>query len=62
MILAATFGGTEGAKQAQALVVELRRDYQLSAYTYTMNYDYNRPSGQVSDTGQKDALCQFDRI
>ncbi len=56
MILAATFGGTEGAKQAQALVVELRRDYQLSAYTYTMNYDY---TGQVARSATPDKKMRY---
>ncbi len=53
MILAATFGGEEGKKQAQQLVLELRRDHNLPAYTYSTRYDYTGNPTKLSANGHK---------
>ncbi|WP_235934914.1 hypothetical protein [Candidatus Laterigemmans baculatus] len=45
MILAETFSGPEGKKQAHQLVIELRRDYNMPAYVYKENFDFTRPVG-----------------
>ena len=40
LILAATFGGEAGERQAEELVLELRRRFKLPAYTHRQRYDY----------------------
>ncbi|MEZ6091889.1 MAG: hypothetical protein R3C05_28565 [Pirellulaceae bacterium] len=40
LILAACFGGQEGKLQAEALVLELRQDYNLPAFIHGEAYDY----------------------
>jgi hypothetical protein len=41
LILCSTFLGDEGEKQAKELVVELRRDFKLPAYTHRMEWDFD---------------------
>lgn len=41
LILAATFSGEDAEKQAQALIVELRRDFKLAAYRHEMEWDFS---------------------
>jgi len=41
LILCTTFGGANGKQEAQKLALELRRDFQLEAYTYAQHYDFN---------------------
>jgi hypothetical protein len=43
LILAETFTGPNGQQQANQLVLELRRDFELPAWVYTENFDYSRP-------------------
>jgi hypothetical protein len=43
MIMAASFGGEEGAAQAEQLARELRRDLHLPAFVYSSEYDYTAP-------------------
>lgn len=45
MVLAETFSGPEGKKQAHQLVIELRRDYDMPAYVYKENFDFTKPIG-----------------
>lgn len=40
LILAATFYGDHGERQAKQLVLELRREHRLKAYTYHKLFDY----------------------
>ncbi len=40
LVLAATFLGEEGERQARALVLELRSRYRLRAYMYKRKFDY----------------------
>jgi hypothetical protein len=42
MILCATFGSETAKAEAQALCLELRRDFQLEAFVYAQNYDYDK--------------------
>lgn len=42
-IMAASFSGDGAAQQARDLVLELRRDYNLPAYTYRKKFDLSRP-------------------
>jgi len=41
LILCSTFLGDEGEKQAKELVLELRRDFKLPAYTHRMEWDFD---------------------
>jgi len=41
LILCSTFLGDEGEQQAKELVVELRRDFKLPAYTHRMEWDFD---------------------
>ena len=43
LILAACFGGEQGKSQAEALVLELRQDFNLPAYIHSEKYDYTKP-------------------
>jgi len=43
MILASSFAGEGAEQQAQQLVLELRRDYKLLAYTHKQHYDFSKP-------------------
>ena len=43
MILASTFAGPTGEQQARALVLELRRDYNLPAYIHREKFDFTSP-------------------
>lgn len=48
LILCSTFTGEEGEQQAKQLVLELRREYKLTAFTHEMNWDF---SGKVTGRG-----------
>ncbi len=52
LILAATFAGPSGLERAEALVLELRGDYDIPAYIYRESFDF---TGRVPDlqTGTK---------
>lgn len=54
LILAATFCGEDAVKQADALVLELRREFKLPAYRHTMTWDY-------TDNVQGRGVDQFGR-
>jgi hypothetical protein len=41
LILCSTFLGDEGEKQAKELVLELRREHKLPAYTHKMEWDFD---------------------
>jgi hypothetical protein len=41
LILCSTFLGDEGEQQAKELVIELRRDFKLPAYTHRMEWDFD---------------------
>lgn len=41
LILAATFSGEDADEQADALVLELRREFKLPAYRHTMTWDFS---------------------
>jgi hypothetical protein len=43
MIMAATFAGTGGEKQATDLVLELRKRFRLEAYIHSKEFDYTQP-------------------
>jgi hypothetical protein len=43
MIMAATFAGTGGEKQARELVLELRKKFRLEAYIHSKEFDYTQP-------------------
>jgi len=43
MILASSFAGGGAEAQAHQLVIELRRDYKLPAYTHKQHYDFSKP-------------------
>ncbi len=47
LILAQTFSGPEGKSQAQKLVIELRRDYNLPAFVYDEQFDFTQPFAQL---------------
>jgi hypothetical protein len=42
MILASSFAGEGAETQAQQLVIELRRDFKLLAYTHKQHYDFSK--------------------
>lgn len=43
MILATSFAGEGAEKQARQLVLELRRDFKLPAYTHKKHFDFTQP-------------------
>lgn len=43
LILCTTFSGEYAATDAKNLVLELRRDFQLEAYTHIQRYDFTQP-------------------
>jgi hypothetical protein len=43
LILASTFYGEDAEKQADALVLELRREHKLPAYRHQMTWDFSNP-------------------
>ena len=47
MILAVTFSGEEAEKQANELVLELRKRYKLPAYTHKMSFDFTDIDGRT---------------
>jgi hypothetical protein len=44
MILCATFAGPTAEQQAHDLVLELRKRFQLEAYTFRKTYDFSKPT------------------
>ncbi len=42
MIIAASFGGEGGLRQAEALIFELRKKYKLEAYLHSRTFDYSK--------------------
>lgn len=46
MIMAATFSGEGAEDQARDLAIELRRDFNLEAYTHSMTFDHS-PDGRL---------------
>jgi hypothetical protein len=51
MVLAASFGGEEGVAQAKELALELRRDHNLPAFTYSTVYDFTGTAGKGAIPG-----------
>ena len=50
LILAATFSGEDAQEQAQALVLELRREFKVPAYRHAMKWDFsNKVTGRGID-------------
>ncbi len=46
MIMACSFSGEGAERQAQELVLELRRRYKLEAYTYKVRFDFGETHGR----------------
>ena len=42
LIMATSFAGDDAEQQAQGLVLELRRQYKLKAYTFKQNFDFSQ--------------------
>jgi hypothetical protein len=49
LIMAASFAGDGAEKQAQDLVLELRKKYKMQAYIHDMNFDYKEAEGRGVD-------------
>lgn len=43
LILCASFSGSEGEQQAQDLILELRKRYQVEAFKHRRTYDFTKP-------------------
>jgi hypothetical protein len=44
MIMAASFAGPSADRQSQELVLELRKQYKLEAFTFRHSYDFSKPT------------------
>jgi hypothetical protein len=58
LILAASFSGEKGEKQARALIAELRERQKLNAYLHRQTYDFTKPTfgRSINERGEPAAM------